>query len=154
MKTFLLLSLFLTSCNLTKKTEINGSKINYDDNAIVFVVLKIKKDSIQGVNVIETVSKTKSIGKLKNDFQDQIDSENYLTIDLFEQDKLIKTSFIAHPLYKHVEYFDGNDLISKSIELNQEEFFIRIQIKDNSNKIRISEKLKNTSSRVLTTLKL
>ena len=155
MRTFLLLSILLTSCVLTKRTESNKSNIQNDDNnAIVFLVLRISKDSVQGKNVIEFVSKTKSVGKIKNDYQSQVDSENYLTIDLYGQDNLIKTIVIAHPLYKRIEYIDGNALTSKSIELNKEEFFIRLQMKDNSNKIRISETLKNTASKELTTIKL
>jgi len=154
MRTFLLLSILLTSCGLTKRTESNRSNIQYDDNAIVFVVLRISKDSVQGKNVIEFVSKTKTVGKIKNEYQSQVDSENFLTIDLYEQDKIIKTIVIAHPLYKRVEYLDGNALSSKSIELNKEEFFIRLQIKDNSNKIRISETLKNAAAKELTTIKL
>lgn len=154
-RTLLLLSILLTSCGLTKRTENNTGNIqNEDNNSIVFLVLKISKDSIQKKNVIEFVSKTKSVGKIKNDYQGLIDSENYLTIDLYEQDKLIKTIVIPHPLYKSVEYLDGNTLTTKSIELNKEEFFIRLQMKDNSNKIRISETLKNTIPKELTTIKL
>ncbi len=154
MRTFLLLSILLTSCGLTKSTESNRSDIQYDNNAIVFVILRIRKDSVEENNVIEFVSKTKIIGKIKNEYQSQVDSENFLTIDLYEQDKLIKTIVIAHPLYKNVEYLEGNSLVSKSIELNTEEFFIRLQIKDNSNKIKISETLKNATSKELTTIKL
>ncbi|MGV8964515.1 MAG: hypothetical protein ACOH2V_14200 [Candidatus Saccharimonadaceae bacterium] len=154
-RTLLLLSILLTSCGLTKRAENNTGNIqNEDNNSIVFLVLKISKDSIQKKNVIEFVSKTKSVGKIKNDYQGLIDSENYLTIDLYEQDKLIKTIVIPHPLYKSVEYLDGNTLTTKSIELNKEEFFIRLQMKDNSNKIRISETLKNTIPKELTTIKL
>jgi len=109
---------------------------------------------VQEKNVIEFVSKTEIIGKIKNEYQSQVNSENFLTIDLYEQDKLIKTIAIAHPLYKNVEYLEGNSLVSKSIELNTEEFFIRLQIKDKSNKIKISETLKNATSKELTTIKL
>jgi len=154
MRTFLLLSILLTSCGLTKSTESNRSDIKYDNNAIVFVILRIRKDSVQEKNVIEFVSKTEIIGKIKNEYQSQVNSENFLTIDLYEQDKLIKTIAIAHPLYKNVEYLEGNSLVSKSIELNTEEFFIRLQIKDKSNKIKISETLKNATSKELTTIKL
>ena len=144
----------MTSCGLTKSTESNSSDIQYDNNAIVFVILRIRKDSVQEKNVIEFVSKTEIIGKIKNEYQSQVNSENFLTIDLYEQDKLIKTIAIAHPLYKNVEYLEGNSLVSKSIELNTEEFFIRLQIKDKSNKIKISETLKNATSKELTTIKL
>lgn len=139
---------------MTKVTDSPNSNIENDDS-IVFVVLKISKDSLQGKNVIELVSKTKTVGKIKNEYQSQADAENYLTIDLYEQGKLIKTIVISHPLYKKIEYLEGSSLTTKSIDLNSEDFFVRLQINDSkSNKIRISETLKHSAKKELAVINL
>lgn len=114
----------------------------------------MSKDSLQGKNNIELVEKTKTNGKIKNDYQNPIDSENYLTIDVYENDKLINTLVIEHPLYKRVEYSDGKTLISKSVELNMAEFFIRLQLNENSHQLKISETIKNTAKKELTTINI
>lgn len=155
MRTLILLSIILTSCSLSRRTESNENTIqNNDKNEIVFLVLKISEDSIQGKNVIEFVSKTKTAGTIKDYRQDHNDYGNYLTIDVYEQNKLINTIIIEHPLYKRVEYFDGNVLTSKSIELAEQDFFIRMQMTGKSTKIRIYETLKNTIKKEMTTIQL
>ena len=152
LRIFILLSIILTSCTSTKTTE--SSIPNSSENAIYFLVFKISKDSLQEKSSIELVSTTKSIGKFKNDNLDHIDSENYLTFDLYEQDQLINTILLEHPLYKNVEYVEGNTFATKSIELNTEEFFVRIQMKGNSNKIKVSETLKDSIKKELLSIKL
>ncbi|MBK8563157.1 MAG: hypothetical protein IPN76_07350 [Saprospiraceae bacterium] len=121
----------------------------------IFVVLRISKDKEQRKSAIEFVSKTKSLGEIKEIPQGQIDAENFLTIELFEGAKRVKTIFMPHPLYKRIEYFDGNKLATKYVELEKEEFFIRFQMSvGSSNKVRISETLNGLKSTKLTVIKL
>lgn len=143
----------MTSCTTTKPTEttIHNSK----EDAIYFVVLRISKDSTQGNSIIELLNTTKSIGKLKKDIRNEIDSENYLTVDVYEQEQLINTFNIVHPLYKNVEYLnEENTFTRKLIELNAAEFFIRLQMNDDSSTIKISETLGNSIQEKLLTIKL
>ena len=155
MRILLLLAILLISCGVSKKTEPSQENTtSVDENVIVFLALKINRDSIQQKNTIELVSKTIASGKMKDLLQSQSKPENYLTIDQYTQGKLVKTSIIQHPLFKQVEYSDGNNLTSKSIELDSANFFIRLQLSGSSNKIKISETLKDTPTRELTTLKL
>ncbi len=151
MRIFLLLPIVLASCMLTKSNE---SIQQTDKSEIVFLVLRISKDSIQKKNVIEFVSKTKSEGKIKNDNQENLSYDNYLTIEVYEKDKRVNTIIMEHPLFKQVEYLDGNTLSSKSVVLDKQEFFIRLQIKGESAQIKVYETLKNTTQKELTTLKL
>lgn len=135
-------------------TKSNESIQQTDKSEIVFLVLRISKDSIQKKNVIEFVSKTKSEGKIKNDNQENLSYDNYLTIEVYEKDKRVNTIIMEHPLFKQVEYLDGNTLSSKSVVLDKQEFFIRLQIKGESAQIKVYETLKNTTQKELTTLKL
>jgi hypothetical protein len=150
----LLLSILLLSCSTARRIEPDQTNLqNRDQDLIGFLVFKIRKDSVRGKDVIELVSKTQSDGKIKGNSPASTDFEDYLTIEVFKQNKLINVTFIEHPLYKHVEYVDeqGN-LSTKYIELDQAEFFVRLQMKGNSNKIRISETLKNAPKRELKTI--
>jgi hypothetical protein len=152
LRIFIQWSLILTSCTTTKTTE--STIQNYNENSIYFLVFKISKDSLEEKSSIELVSTTKTIGKFKNDNLDHIDSDNFLTFELFEKDQLVKTIVLEHPLYKNVEYVEGNTFATKSIELNTEEFFVRIQMKGNSNKIKVSETLKDSIKKELLSIKL
>lgn len=145
----------MTSCCLAKKAEINKRTINNEnDYAIVFLVFKINKDTVQGKNVIELLSKTKTTGKIKEIAQTNVNTENYLTLDVYETGKLTNSIVLPHPLYKNIEYSEGNTLKSKFIESEKEEFFIRLQIKESSTKIRVSESLKSVEKKELTTIQL
>ena len=145
----------VTSCSLAKNSgSTNGSMQEINKSEIVFLVLRISKDSISGKNVIEFVSKTKSTGKIKNENNNHINYDNYLTIEIYERNKLINTMVMDHPLFKRVEFSKGDTLSSKNIELTKEEFFIRLQINNNSNTIKIIENLKNNIKNELTVLKL
>lgn len=135
-------------------TKNNKSILQTDKSEIAFLVLRISKDSIQKKNVIEFVSKTKSEGKIKNNNQANLSYDNYLSIEVYEQGKLMNIIIIEHPLFKRIEYLDSNTLTSKSIVLDKQEFFIRLQMKSESTQIKIYETLKNTAQTELTTIKL
>lgn len=143
----------MTSCHSAKQTESQDSEIH--SSAIFFVVLKISKDTVQGRNMVELVSKTKSAGQIKEENQSHVEAERFLTIDLYERNELVNTLVLAHPLYKNIEYFDGVKLATKYVELDKEEFFIRFQMNDgNANKIKISETLIGANPKELATIKL
>jgi hypothetical protein len=126
---------------------------NRDRDMIGFLVFKIGKDSVHGKNVIELVSKTISSGRIKNDFQAPTVFENYLIVEVFGKNKLANTIIIEHPLHKHVEYVDDRgNLVTKFVDLDHAEFFVRLQLSGNSNRIRISETLKNAAKRELKTI--
>ncbi|WP_309642149.1 hypothetical protein [Flavobacterium sp.] len=120
---------------------------------IVFAVFKMTKKANQ--NTIEIISTTKSNGKMKPEIERPIDSENYLTLEIFENDNLVQTKRVEHPLLKNVEYLnDNNQYVSKQVDLDDAEFFIRLQKKEGFTKVRIWETLKDTPKKELQTFKL
>lgn len=65
---------------------------------------------------------------------------NYLTIAGYNDGKQIDSIIIEHPLYKHLEYLDGkNMLAAKDTVLQHAEFFVRLQAKGQLNTVRINE---------------
>jgi hypothetical protein len=152
----LLLVLFLTSCSLLRRMENDSGKIQAQrSDVILFLVFKISKDSVQNKNVIEPVSQDQSPGQIKAEPDSPNEFEDYLTVEVFEQNRRANVIIVEHPLRKHIEYVDDHGMLaSKLVELDQAEFFIRVQLTGNSAKIRISETLKNTVRRELKTFKL
>ena len=155
MRAYITLIFFLVSCSLQKTTESNVPSIKQDKKSqIIFLVLKIHKDTSQKKNVIEYVSKTKTEGLIKIRNRTVERYNNYLTIAVYEDDNLADSFKIEHPLFKKVEYLEGSIFTSKSVELDAQEFFIRIQTKGISNKIIFYETLNNKNKKELTTITL
>ena len=145
----------LSSCG-SAKINTNESTSNPLDNgdAIVFLVFKMQQNS-EGTNSIALISQTQTAGKIKGESEMAIAPENYLTINLFNNNRLYKTIIKEHPLFKHVEYPDENhQLVSKNIELKEDEFFIRLQKNSIPIQVRISETLKNKPKKDLLVLKI
>ena len=150
MRILILLAVLWSSCRASKTPET----VQKEKDEILFLVLRISKDSVQKKNVIELVSQKKVEGTIKDNDQSSGEYENYMTIEYFRQNKLAKIIVLEHPLFKRMEYPENNVLISKSLDLHREEFFIRLQIKGISNQVRISETLKGNNRRELITLDL
>jgi hypothetical protein len=152
----LCLSILLASCSLSKKLGDDKTNLQSQHRDLIgFLVLKIEKDTVRGKNVIELVSKTISSGKVKSEPQEPSDFEDYLTIEVFDRNKLVNTIIIEHPLHKHVEYADEDGkLATKLVDLDRDEFFVRFQLTGDSNTIRISETLKNSAKRELKTIRM
>lgn len=148
----LLLSIFLTSCTSTKLIE--DAPINYSEGVIYFLVFNISQDTALKNSTIHLTSKINSVGEIKNNFQEHIDSENYLKVEVYDKDLLINTIIVEHPLYKNIEYFDEEKLSTKFIELDSTDFFIRLQINSPSNVINISEVLNHSTPVELLKIKL
>jgi len=150
----LLLVLLFSFCGASKRidehTEMT-SKSSVDE--IVFVVFKMQKGSKK--NSIEIISTTKATGKMKADLERPIDPENHLTLEIIENNQLVKTLRVEHPLNKVVEYLnENNQYVSKQVTADESEFFIRIQKKAGQSKIRVLETLNGTTKNELQTFKL
>jgi hypothetical protein len=150
----LLLVLLFSFCGASKisadKTEV-ASKSAVDE--IIFVVFKMRKDSNK--NTIEIISTTKATGKMKTDLERPIDPENHLTLEIIENNQLVKTIRVEHPLHKAVEYLnENNQYVSKQVTADEGEFFIRIQKKAGATKVRVLETLKGNTKNELQTFKL
>lgn len=144
------------SCGTSNQTIIEKPVPKYNNpNLILFLVLRISNDSINNKNIIEVVSHSKSSGKFKPNTDSNPEYENDLSFELFDQGKLISSTIIEHPLFKTVEFTDElNNLTKKIVKLNKKEFFVRLQMTNDSDNVRIFEKLKNGSKTELNNVKL
>lgn len=144
----------IVSCGSAPISEDRISTLESDADGIAFLVFKMTKGSQSVKSDIKLLSKTQTTGKIKN-IADKPNSNNYLTIEVFDNNTLFQTVFVNHPLYKTVEYADENNkLASKNVTLDEAEFFVRLQTKSGRTKVRIYETLKNTNKTIVATLKI
>jgi hypothetical protein len=152
MRPILLFSIFLVSCISIKDQEINRT---LDNNAIVFLVFNIHKDTVSAKNIVELVSKKQSSGKIKDQKTSTVHFENYLSLFLYNNKKLIDSMTIEHPLYKHLEYLDSANMLTvKDVILDKAEFFIRLQLRSEPDQIRFFEMSGNNGRKELNIIKL
>lgn len=149
MKSLLFLLILFSCCRSALKNE------NIESDTIVFAVLNIHKNSTDSKSTIHLVSKTQTAGKLKTQNLNPVHTDNYLSVYVYNNKKLIDSMTIEHPLYKHIEYLTEDDTFAvKDTILDQSEFFIRFQTIGKSNELRISETIKNKTAKEQTILKL
>jgi hypothetical protein len=146
--------MLLFSCGVAKSPiEGTPTKQEQPTDYIVFLVFKMQKET--DTNKITLIDQIIKPGIMKSEPEATIDSDTYLSIDLFQNNKLLKTIKKEHPLYKHIEYTDDNNqLTSKNIEVEQDDFFIRIQKKSFPIQVKISEVIKNNLKKELLILKI
>jgi hypothetical protein len=150
----LLLTLSFASCAISN-TAIQPSEIpaKNSENAIVFVVFKIKKGQIN--STVEVVSNTKSSGTMKRQTENTLDSNNSLTIEILKDNKVFQTITMNHPLFKSVEFVENNGQFNKKqVELEEDTFFIRFQTMGVATSIKISETLTDVAKKEIANIKL
>lgn len=136
-KLCIIVLLILGSCNSTRPVkEVKRSNDSIaitgevSSERIVFVNLKIKRDSVSGKNNIELINKTFTTGHLKNGMKGNGRSNNYLTCILYEDKLASDTIRLDHPLYKTFEYMnEKNEMTLKQMDVKEAEFFLRFQLK-------------------------
>lgn len=137
-----------------KNTKIsNDSAQNNSENFLFFLNFTIKSENSNTNSVIELLDKKVQKGSFKSQKNDTF--ENMLIFDLYENNILIKSYSIEHPLYKNVEFVDdNNNLKTKSIKLTTAEFFIRMQTNHQKNSLKIFEKMSKNEKLLIKTLTL
>ena len=157
-KTLVLIIFILNNYSCNSKKDLNENKSVFKElekNQIVFLIFKINKNLDSNNNKIELIKTIKTDGVLKKDFETETNEDNFLTIELYNDNKIEKEIKIDHPLFKEIESFDDNNkIIKKSVVLDSAEFTIRLQIKNSNSNFRILESLKNKSIKELFTSKI
>ena len=152
---FLLAFVFLFSCSAARQVPsddlVSARPVN---PKILFLVFSIEKDSVQKKTSVSLRSKVVKDGEIKQEPKGDELFPNYLSIEYYENNKLKSSFNLEHPLYKNVEYFDGKELVSKYVELNQSDFFIRLRSAGESGIIVIHETKGNGPKTKLLTQKL
>ena len=148
------LAMLTSSCAVRTAAADNNSFTSEEEKSnILFVVFKIKKGTTK--STIEIVSTTISEGKLKKQPEDTLDSNQFVEIEVTSGNNAFQLVKINHPLYKDIEYSNSNgELKKKRVEVNEDTFFVRFQLKGAAATLRIKEKLENSMTNEIATFKL
>lgn len=143
----LLFILFVfVSCHAQKpagKVETPVPVVIAADNSILFLSFGIRKDSLLLQPEIKLISKMIGAGKMKGRPATVGSTPEFLTFFFYGSSGVLDSLVVDHPLHKHVEYTDENNTFSsRDITVEEAEFFIRIQLKGNPDKLKIFETLK------------
>src|SRR5690242_12947877 len=132
MKRLLFLVLVLAGCTATKTTTTSATtetttavEMVKPADRILFLTMKIVKDTVTGTTTITLLDKKISDGTFKDRASNDPLPPPYLTVEVYEQQELVSTASIEHPLYKDVEFTtDNHKLIHRAISLTESEFFV------------------------------
>ncbi len=119
--------------------KVNQTIEATDKPEIVFVVFNINRDQVKQKSSLQVIEKIKTDGTFKDEVESHWTSGSYLTFELYENERQIRKFNMEHPLYKKVEYPEGENMSSKQLELTEAEFFIRIQITKPNTKLKVFE---------------
>lgn len=147
----ILLMVILESCRVT---QTSNTILDTNQSEIVFIVMKISRDSLKKQSNIQIINKIKTPGTFKNNDRSSVVNPNFLTMEVNNNGNVVHTFVLEHPLYKVVEYSDGDKLMAKQLKLDEEEFYVRLQSNDASTELKIYETLSGVSKTLLTSIKL
>lgn len=162
LKLILCISIFsLSACsakyNNVSDSEINGPVVNHvtPTDTIAFILFNIQNSNkSKSSSNLSFKSITKNVGKLKNTTLNQDVIGDKLCFYFYNMDNIVDSLFMEHPLKMNVEIEDENShLVTKQLDLDGTEFFIRIQLKDEYKSVKIMEWL-NGNINSLTTIPL
>jgi hypothetical protein len=146
---FLYIIFLFFACNRKSKSD----SINLDSlpDVLAFITLKIEDENGRRKVSLEDVIKT--VGKPKNIVESYSRSSKKLRLSIKHGNNIVEEVFLEHPLYKSVEYTQGDALQRKEISLAKETFFIRTIIKEGQTTIDIYETI-DQKEKMLNSIKL
>jgi hypothetical protein len=127
--------LLLFSCGSVK--TIDHSEILKLPDILAFITFKITNQKDK--RFIKAIDITKTTGKPKTVFQNHIQGDNRLIIQIKYGTKVNEEIVMEHPIFKSVEYTEGDIIKKKELVLEEETFFIRSVIKEGYTTIDIYE---------------
>lgn len=132
--------IFCFACKTTKSFSEKENEVLNEDNSpkIAFLTYEISKKD-ENLNLIIT-NKTFVKGKLKQKNQHNF-SDGDLKFTLLDKNKVkIITFYLGNPLSKVVEYLDDNKHFKKKeINLYKNDFFVRFQLKEEIEYVRVDK---------------
>lgn len=138
------------SCSLFKPSALHDATIQHpSEEKILFLVFRMTGDTLLHNTRLELLQTTITDGAFKQNKLEQPPSPNYLIIEVAANNKNSFKTFAEHPLVRRAEYDAGNELKSKIIHLSEGDFFVRLPIKGNNNKVKITEILESGRRTVL-----
>jgi hypothetical protein len=146
----LLLAFF--SCAPQKPLTTTQEEIT---DKIVFMMFNIRHDSVRQKSIVTLLEQKPVAGTIKEKPQDEHRPDNYLLAEVCRDTTVLQTIILEHPLYKQVEFINGEQQFAKKeVMLPQAEFFLRLQLRGRGLELRVSEVLHKKEKTQLNIFKL
>lgn len=151
----IIIFLLLLTATACKTSQDLTSEVNNPEPKILFVGLKIIRNSLVQQSTLHLVKQTEGIGQLKKTNQTSIKYPNFLTLYAYQKEVLIDSVKIEHPLYKHFEFIDDQSKFNvKDTVIGEADFFVRFQATSKITEITVKENLFGKKAIMLNSIKL
>jgi hypothetical protein len=140
-----------TVSNVNKNRAIN----NPAESSFLYMTFSISRNAIYKTTHIGLKNKNEQVGIVKST-NGSYTSKNFLQCNFVDRgNKVIATQILNHPLFFRAETLnDKQQLETKTLELNNSEFVLRINKTSDMYMLIINENLENKSSKKIYELKL
>ena len=117
------------------------------ENSFLYLTFSISRDTVTGATQIELKNKSEIAGVVKSTHESYT-SKNFLECSFVDKNnKVISTQLFDHPLFYRAETLNENrQLETKTVELNNSEFVLRVNKTASIDKLVINENLENKPS--------
>ena len=146
MKKILIIMLPLFCACAVSHVNKNAKVNNPAENSFLYMTFSISRDTVNKATHIELKNKSEIVGFVKSTNESYI-SKNFLQCAFVDKNnKIISTLILDHPLFFRAETLnDNHHLETKTLEMNNSEFVLRINKTANIYKLIINENLENKS---------
>jgi hypothetical protein len=146
MKKIVIILLSLLCACAVSRVNKNAEVGNPAENSFLYLTFSISRDTVTGATQIELKNKSEIVGSVKST-NESYTSKNFLECTFVDKNnKVISTQKLDHPLFYRAETLNENrQLETKTIELNNSEFVLRVNKTDSIDKLIINENLENKS---------
>ncbi len=144
MKKIVIILLSLLCACAVSHVNKNAEVGNAAENSFLYLTFSISRDTVTGATQIELKNKSEIAGVVKSTHESYT-SKNFLECSFVDKNnKVISTQLLDHPLYYRAETLNENrQLETKTIELNNSEFVLRVNKTASIDKLIINEILEN-----------
>lgn len=144
MKKIVIILLSLLCACAVSRINKNAEVGKPAENSFLYLTFSISRDTVTGATQIELKNKSEIAGVVKST-HDSYTSKNFLECSFVDKNnKVISTQLLDHPLYYRAETLNENQqLETKTVELNNSEFVLRVNKTASIDKLMINENLEN-----------
>ncbi|MBK6285636.1 MAG: hypothetical protein IPF54_25865 [Draconibacterium sp.] len=146
MKKILIIMLSLLCACAVSRVNKNAEDNKPAANSFLYLTYRISRDTVTRATHIELKNKSKIAGSVKSTGESYT-SKNFLECTFVDKNnKVVSTQKLDHPLFYRAETLNDNrQLETKSVELNDSEFVLRVNKTAGIDKLIINENLDNKS---------
>lgn len=146
MKKILIIMLSLLCACAVSRVNKNAEVSKPAENSFLYLTFSISRDTVTKATHIELKNKSEIAGSVKST-NETYTSKNFLECTFVDKNnKVISTQKLDHPLFYRAETLNENQqLETKTVEMNDSEFVLRVNKTANIDKLIITENLENKS---------